>query len=225
MHVDIKICGMTEAAGLRAACDAGADLAGFVFFSRSPRNIGVASAAGLAATARERIGIVALLVDAPDDLVDAVVEGLAPDFLQLHGQETPERCVELRRRHKLPLIKAFGIGDAGDVDAIRGYHGVIDRILVDAKPPKDAERPGGLGRSFDWSLLDRLGAHPPLMLSGGLDAGNVGEAIAIAGPDGVDVSSGVESAPGRKDPVRIREFVAAVRAAEAAGAPAKEFEE
>ncbi len=120
-------------------------------------------------------------------------------------------------------MKAFGIGGAADVARIPPYFGSIDRVLVDAKPPRDATRPGGLGTSFDWSLLDVLGTQLPVVLSGGLNAGNVGEAIAIAGPDGVDVSSGVETAPGRKDPALIAEFIAAVRAAESAEMPVKEL--
>lgn len=220
MHVEIKICGLTDETGVDAACGAGADLVGFVFFKKSPRHVTLATARDLASRVAGRAGTVALTVDADDATLDAIVEAVSPDYLQLHGAESPERCAEIRRRYARPVIKAFGIADAADVARIPSHFGAIDRILVDAKPPRDATRPGGLGQRFDWGLLDVLGAHLPLMLSGGLDATNVGEAIAIAGPDGVDVSSGVESAPGRKDPALIRDFVAAVRAAEADGTAA-----
>jgi phosphoribosylanthranilate isomerase len=169
----------------------------------------------LAGLARGRARVVALTVDGDDALIKGIVETVAPNLLQLHGEETPARVAELRARFGRPVIKAIPIAAATDLKAVPAYEAVADRLLFDARPPRDATRPGGHGRIFDWSLIASVERKKPVMLSGGLDPGNVAEAIRIARPDAVDVSSGVESAPGRKDPEKISAFVAAARAASA----------
>jgi phosphoribosylanthranilate isomerase len=214
---DIKICGLSTAPTLEAALEAGADLVGFVFFPRSPRHVDFDTAAGLGRLVRRRAGKVALTVDAADDLLDRIVAALRPDMLQLHGRETPRRLEAIKDRYGLPIIKAVGIGEAADIAALDAYRGVADRFLLDAKPPRDASRPGGNGMAFDWSLMDGLDRSTPIMLSGGLDAANVAEAIGLVRPDGVDTSSGVEDGPGMKNVDKIRSFVAASRAAFAKG--------
>jgi phosphoribosylanthranilate isomerase len=210
----VKICGLSTPDSLEWAIAAGADLVGFVHFAKSPRHVAVETAAALARQAEGRAKTVLLTVDAGDDLLASLVAAMAPDFLQLHGRESPERVAEVRARHGRPVIKALGIGSADDVVAARGFAGAADLLLYDAKPPKDASRPGGLGVAFDWSLL--TGAPTPFLLSGGLDPTNVGEAVRRVRPAGVDVSSGVESAPGVKDEGRIGAFVTAAREANAA---------
>lgn len=207
----VKICGLSTPESLEWALSAGADLVGFVHFLKSPRHVSVDVAAALAGQVRGQAKTVVLTVDATDDLLDHLVATIAPDFVQLHGRETPERVAEVRERFGRPVIKVLGIGGAEDVAAARAYAGIADLFLYDAKPPKDASRPGGLGVVFDWSLLE--GAPSPFLLSGGLDPTNVGDAVRRVRPAGVDVSSGVESAPGRKDEARIRAFVAAARTA------------
>lgn len=209
----VKICGLTTAATLDAALDAGADMVGFVFFPPSPRNVGIEAARVLGAQAAGRAMKVALSVDATDDMLAAMVEALRPDLLQLHGTETPERVVAIRTRFGVPVMKALPVAERTDLSPVRLYADVAERLLFDARPPRDATRPGGLGRTFDWHLLEDLTLPVPYMLSGGLDAGNVAEALRITRAPGVDVSSGVESAPGVKDPERIHAFVEAVRAA------------
>lgn len=216
---DIKICGLSTPETLAAALAAGADLVGFVSFPRSPRHVGLETMATLADAARGRAGIVALTVDADDAALDALVTAVRPDILQLHGHETPERCAAVRARFGVPVMKALGIGTAADVAATAAYAGAADRLLFDAKPPKDASRPGGLGATFDWSLLEDLDPALSFMLSGGLDPDNVGAAIRRVRPAGVDVSSGVETAPGVKSAALIAAFVAAARRA-FAGEPA-----
>lgn len=213
MTLLIKICGLSTPETLDVALDAGADMVGFVFFPASPRHVALADAPGLAARVSGRALKVALTVDADDASLDAIVAALKPDLLQLHGHETPERVSAVRRRFGLPVMKALPIATAADLAAIPLYAAVADRLLFDAKPPKDATRPGGLGRPFDWHLLERLETPVPFMLSGGLDAGNVAEALRITRAPGVDVSSGVERAPGEKDPEKIRAFIRAARAA------------
>lgn len=165
----------------------------------------------LAARVEHRAEKVALTVDANDATLDAIVAALGPDMLQLHGKETPERVAAIRARFGLPVMKAIGVATAADLSRTADYADVADMILFDAKPPRDAVLPGGNGRAFDWTILQGRGTEPPWMLSGGLDAGNVAEALRITGATRVDVSSGVESAPGVKDPQRIRAFVAAAR--------------
>ena len=215
MALAIKICGLTTPDALDVALAAGADFVGFVFFPPSPRNLGLEAARTLGAQVGGRAGKVALTVNANDDTIAAIIAALQPDMLQLHGKETPERVVAVRTRFGLPVMKALPIATRADLTSIRLYADVVDRLLFDARPPAEATRPGGLGVSFDWTLLK--GVHPgvPWMLSGGLDPGNVGEAIAITGAPGVDVSSGVERAPGEKDSGKIRAFIRAARDAEA----------
>jgi len=209
----VKICGLSTAATLEAALAAGADMAGFVFFPKSPRHVGYETARALGARARGRARIVALSVDADDDALGRIIEALSPDILQLHGRETPSRVREIRQRFGRPTMKAIGVAAPGDFAAAALYDGVADFLLIDAKPPRDAALPGGNGLAFDWRLARRLSPKRPWLLSGGLDSDNVAEAIASAGAFGVDVSSGVESAPGVKDEMKIRAFIAAARSA------------
>jgi phosphoribosylanthranilate isomerase len=215
MPVLIKICGLSTPDALDAALEAGADMVGFVFFEPSPRHLGLEAARALGARVRGRAKKVALTVDASDDALARIVEALAPDVLQLHGRETPDRVVMVRTRFGRPVMKALPIARREDLGPIRIYDKVADRILFDARAPREATRPGGLGQPFDWHLLENLDQNLSFMLSGGLDAANVAEALAITRAPAVDVSSGVERAPGVKDPDKIRAFVRAVRAAEA----------
>ena len=209
----VKICGLSSEHTLDAAIEAGADRVGFVFFDRSPRHVSPARAADLASRIRGRSTIVALCVDADDARLAEIVTHVRPGMLQLHGSEPPERTAAVRRRFGLPVIKALGVSGPGDLAAVSAYADAADEILFDAKPPRGSARPGGNGLSFDWSILAALDLPVRFMLSGGLDAANVGDAVAITGADAVDVSSGVESAPGIKDPDKIRAFVHAARRA------------
>jgi phosphoribosylanthranilate isomerase len=211
MALAIKICGLNTPEALDVALESGADLVGFVFFGPSPRNLGLPAARALGEQVKGRAGKVALTVDATDDELSAIVAGLKPDMLQLHGTETPDRVAAVRKRFGLPVMKALPISQRSDLAPIRLYADVADRLIFDARPPKDATRPGGLGTSFDWTLLKGINVGIPFMLSGGLDAGNVAQAIAITKAPGVDVSSGVESRPGVKDPDKIRAFIRAAR--------------
>ena len=213
MTSTVKICGLATAATLEAALDAGADMVGLVFFARSPRFVGLDHAHELAAQARERAKVVALTVDADDDLLAAIIRVVGPDMLQLHGRETPQRVAAIKQTHGLPTMKAVGVSGAADFARARDYEDVADGLLIDAKPPKDAVLPGGNGRPFDWRLAHGFAPKIPWLLSGGLDPNNVGEAIALSGARGVDVSSGVERAPGVKDEKKIAAFAAAARAA------------
>lgn len=212
----IKICGLSTPATLSAALDCGADMVGFVFFPPSPRHIGFAQARDLAAITGSRALKVALSVDADDVYLDEVVAALSPDLLQLHGRETPGRVAAIRARYGLPVMKALGVSTQADFAPLSAFEEVADRILFDAKPPKDATRPGGNGHAFDWSLLRARAFHKPWMLSGGLNCESVAAAIAATRPPGIDVSSGVETAPGMKDPALIEAFMARARAAQAA---------
>ncbi len=211
MTLLVKICGLKTPEAFDASLAAGADMVGFVFFPPSPRNIGYEAARSLGARAEGRAIKVALTVDADDLTFERIVESLKPGMLQLHGQETPERVAVVRTRFGLPVMKALPVAERADLSPIRLYEKVADRLLFDARPPRGATRPGGLGRSFDWTLLKGLDPAVPFMLSGGLDAGNVAEALAITGAPGVDVSSGVERVPGEKDPDKIHAFVRAAR--------------
>jgi phosphoribosylanthranilate isomerase len=211
-----KICGLTTADALDAALDVRADFVGFVFFPPSPRNVSLDLARDLGTQVNGRSRKVALSVDADDALHAAIVDALAPDILQLHGHEMPERIAALKARFGLPVMKALPVETAADLAAVPAYAAVADWILFDARAPKDATRPGGLGRPFDWALLKALDPGLPFMLSGGLEPGNVGQALAVTRAPAVDVSSGVEVRPGVKDPSRIRAFIRAVRAADAA---------
>lgn len=208
----MKICGLKTLAHLEAAIDAGADYYGMVFFARSPRNIGYQDAARLSRSGQGRIQSVALIVDASDAEIDAIIAAADPDMLQLHGAETPARAAEIRRRTGRPIIKAVSVERAGDADSASAYDGAADLILFDAKPPRDHTRPGGNGLAFDWRLLSASRGRMRFMLSGGLNAANVAQALAITGAAVVDVSSGVESAPGEKDAALIHQFVKASRA-------------
>ena len=211
MAFSVKICGLKTLEALDAALESGADQVGFVFFAPSPRHVGLEAARTLGQRVLGRAAKVALTVDANDETIAAIVAALKPDMLQLHGKETPERVVAVRTRFGLPVMKALAIAERADLAPIRIYAKVVDRLLFDARPPKDATRPGGLGKPFDWTLLQGIDAGVPFMLSGGLDAGNVAEALRITRASGVDVSSGVERAPGEKDPDKIRNFIRTVR--------------
>ena len=213
MTPTVKICGLSTALTLDAALDAGADMVGFVFFSKSPRHIDWATARALGRQARGRATIVALSVDADDDTLKLIVEALSPDLMQLHGSESPARVKEISELFGRPTMKAIGVATHGDLAAAQAYEGVADHLLIDAKPPKGAVLPGGNGRPFDWSLTREFRPSVPWLLSGGLDPDTVEAAIALSQARGVDVSSGVESAPGVKDPAKIRAFVAAARRA------------
>ncbi len=210
-RVSVKICGLGTEATLDAALDAGADLVGFVHFARSPRHLALDDAGRLARRARGRAARVVLLVDPDDALLAAAVERVDPDLIQLHGRESPERVAEIRRTTGRPVMKAIGIATADDLFGLSAYAAVADRLLLDAKPPPGATLPGGNGVSFDWDLLAQASLPAGTMLSGGLDARNVAEALARTGLTAVDVSSGVEVRPGEKDPARIAAFVAAAR--------------
>lgn len=214
----IKICGLRTPEALDVALDEGADFVGFVFFPPSPRHVSFELARDLGARVHGRSRKVALTVDADDALHAAIVEALRPDLLQLHGHETPERVAGLRARFGLPVMKAVPVETKADLAAVPAYAAVADWVLFDARAPKDATRPGGLGKPFDWTLLKGLDPGLPFMLSGGLDPGNVGQALAVTGAPAVDVSSGVESIPGVKDSSKIAAFIRAVRAADAARA-------
>lgn len=207
----VKICGLTRPEHVSAAVEAGAAFVGFVFFPKSPRHLDIATAAALAAEVPPGIARVGLLVEPDDTLLDAVLAQVPLDLLQLHGAETPARVTEIRARTGLPVMKAVGVADATDLDALWDYGLVADMLLVDAKPPKDAALPGGNGLSFDWRLLVGRKWLVPWMLAGGLTPDNVAEAVRLTGARIVDVSSGVESAPGQKDAGLIGAFVAAAR--------------
>jgi len=213
MAIWVKICGVKTAEALDAALDARADLVGFVFFPPSPRHLDLNLARALASRVGDRAGIVALTVDADDRLLADIVETVRPMLLQLHGHETPERLAAIKARFALPVMKALAIETRADLDRIKAYAGAADRLLFDAHPPRAATRPGGLGRPFDWTLLQGLDPGRPFIVSGGLDAENVAEALRITRAQGVDVSSGVERAPGDKDPAKIRAFIEAAHAA------------
>ena len=214
MSLIVKICGLSTRETLDAALEAGADMVGFVFFPPSPRHLSLEAARELGRQAKGRAAKVALTVDADDATLANIVEALRPDLLQLHGKETVARCATSSRNSALPVMKAIAVETAADLAALPGYAGVADRILFDARAPKDATRPGGLGAVFDWHVLENLDLKMPFMVSGGLTAGNVAEAVRVTRAGGVDVSSGVESAPGVKDPEMIRHFIRAARATE-----------
>ena len=211
MSVEVKICGLKTPAALEAALAGGADYVGLVFFPPSPRNVAPETAAALAAKARGRARIVALTVDPDDALLDAIVAAAAPDLIQLHGDETPERVAEIRARWGRRIIKAVPVETAGDVQEARRYQAVADLVLFDARAPATSTRPGGNGAPFDWRSLLGLEDGLPFVLSGGLTPDNVADAIRLTGAAVVDVSSGVESRPGEKDPDLIRRFLRAAK--------------
>ena len=214
MSLLVKICGLSTPETLDVALQAGADMVGFVFFPPSPRHIGLEIARDLGRRAKGRAVKVALTVDADDATLGNIVETLRPDMLQLHGSETVARLRDIRQAFGLPVMKAIAVENADDLALLPGYAAVADRILFDARAPKRATRPGGLGAVFDWHLLEKLDLKLPFMVSGGLNAGNVAEAVRVTRAGGVDVSSSVERAPGIKDPDLIREFIRAARATE-----------
>jgi phosphoribosylanthranilate isomerase len=216
MSLTVKICGLSNEETLDAALAAGADMVGLVFFPKSPRFVTPERAAALASRVTGRAEIVALTVDMDDAGIAEIVDRVSPDWLQLHGHETPERVAAVGKRFGRPVMKAVSIATVGDLALAEAYVAVADRLLLDAKPPRDATRPGGNGAPFDWALLSGFDPDIPWMLSGGLTPGNVAEAVAMTGPSGVDVSSGVESAPGRKEANLIRAFIANARGAGAA---------
>lgn len=208
-RIRVKICGLRTEADVLAVATAGAAYAGFNFFPKSPRHVTVDQARLLALAAPVGLAKVALVVDASDAMLDAIVEGVPLDMLQLHGHETPDRVAEVRARYGLPVMKVVGVSDEGDLPAIMDYALVSDQLLIDAKPPRDAVLPGGNGLAFDWRLVAQRRWLRPWMLAGGLTAENVAEAIRLTNVRQVDVASGVESAPGVKDAGRIKAFVEA----------------
>ncbi len=209
--IRVKICGLRTEADVAAVAAAGAHYAGFVFFPKSPRHVTIAEARTLALAAPVGLAKVALTVDADDVLLDAITESVPLDMLQLHGYESPDRVAEVRARYGLPVMKAVGVADEGDLAAIFDYATVADQLLIDAKPPRNADLPGGNGLSFDWRLVAQRRWLRPWMLAGGLTPDNVAEAIRLTNARQVDVSSGVESAPGQKDPARIAAFTRAAQ--------------
>ena len=212
MPLLVKICGLSTRETLDVALEGGADMVGFVFFPPSPRHISLEVARDLGSRAKGRAVKVALTVDADDATFENIIETLRPDVLQLHGKETVARLRDLKQKFGLPLMKALPVETVSDLAALPGYASVADRILFDARAPKDATRPGGLGATFDWHVLENLDLALPYMVSGGLHAGNVAEAVRVTRAGGVDISSGVESSPGIKDPEMIRAFIRAARA-------------
>src|SRR5882724_4656880 len=214
MSLIVKICGLSTRETLDVALQAGADMVGFVFFPASPRHIGLNTALDLGRQAKGRALKVALTVDADDATLANVVEALQPDILQLHGKETVARLRDIKQAFGLQIMKAIAVETPADLASLPGYAAVADRILFDARAPKHATRPGGLGATFDWHVLENLDLKIPFMVSGGLNAANVAEAVRVTRAGGVDVSSGVESAPGIKDPDMIRAFIRAARATE-----------
>jgi phosphoribosylanthranilate isomerase len=212
MSLAVKICGLSTRETLDAALDAGASMVGFVFFPPSPRHLALDVARELGQQVKRRALKAALTVNADDATLAGIVEVLQPDILQLHGHETPARVSEIKRKYGCEVMKALPVESKADLVALSSYAAVCDRVLFDARPPKGATRPGGLGAVFDWHVLENLDLKLPFMVSGGLNAGNVAEAVRIARAGGVDVSSGVERAPGVKDIDMIRDFIRAARA-------------
>lgn len=220
MPLRVKICGLRSPAEVAAAAQAGAAYVGLVFFARSPRHVTPAQARAAALAAPPGVAKVGLVVDAEDAEIAAILSEVPLDMLQLHGQETPQRVAQLRRRFGLPVMKAVGVAGPADLPALEAQARVADQILVDAKPPADVPLPGGNGIAFDWRLIAGRRWPVPWMLAGGLTAQNVADAARLTGAAQVDVSSGVESAPGIKDAARIAAFLAAARGSDGAHAPA-----
>jgi phosphoribosylanthranilate isomerase len=214
MSLLVKICGLSTRETLDVALGAGADMVGFVFFPPSPRHLSLETARELGRQAKGRADKVALTVDADDATLSNIVETLQPDLLQLHGKETTARVRDIKAKFGLPVMKVIAVETAADLAVLPGFDGVADRILFDARAPKGATRPGGLGAVFDWHVLEKLDLKLPFMVSGGLNPDNVAEAIRVTRAGGVDVSSGVERSPGVKDPEMIRAFIRAARASE-----------
>ena len=213
MSVIVKICGLSTPETLEAALAAGADMVGFMFFPPSPRHLTLGTARELGARVKGGAKKVAVSVDADDATLQNCIEAVGPDLLQLHGKETVARVRDIKARFGIAVMKVIAVGQASDLVGVGGYAAVSDLIMFDARAPKDATRPGGLGKPFDWHLLESVKLSVPFMVSGGINAANVAEALRITRADAVDVSTGVESAPGVKDPDLIRAFIAAARAA------------
>ena len=214
MALTVKICGLSTPETLDVALAEGADMVGFVFFSASPRHISLETARDLGRQVKGRALKVALTVDADDATLANIVETLRPDILQLHGKETVARLRDIKQAFGVKLMKVLAVETAADLAPLAGFAAVADRILFDARAPKGATRPGGLGAAFDWHVLEHLDLKLPFMVSGGLTADNVAEAVRVTRAGGVDVSSGVERSPGIKDPEMIRAFIRAARASQ-----------
>jgi phosphoribosylanthranilate isomerase len=212
MSLLVKICGLSTRETLDVALDAGADMVGFVFFPPSPRHVSLETGRDLGRQVKQRALKVALTVDADDATLDNIMDALSPDIFQLHGKESVARLRDIKQKFGRPVMKAVPVATSADLAVLPGYAAVADRILFDARAPKDATRPGGLGAPFDWHLLENLDLKLPYMVSGGLHADNVAEALRVTGAGGADVSSGVESAPGVKNPELIKAFIRAARA-------------
>lgn len=214
--ISVKICGLDTPRRASSAVKAGADMIGLVFYPPSPRHLDIATAGEIAVAIQGRAAAIGLFVNPSFAGLDEVIRKVPLTHLQLHGAETPERLRAFRDRYRLPMIKAFGIGNADDIAALAAYEDVAEFFILDAKPPKSADRPGGLGQVFDWSVLGAIETEIPWLLSGGLTPEIAGEAVAacrdLPGFAGLDVSSGVESAPGVKDEALIRRFIDAARA-------------
>ncbi len=211
MAVSVKICGLSDEAAVAAAVDGGADMVGFVFFPKSPRYVSPQRAGELAQNVPDGITKVGLVVDADDGLLTEITEKAGLDMLQLHGLETPQRVADIRKRFGLPVMKVLPVSGADDLEAAKDYENVADRLMFDAKPPSGAERPGGNALAFDWGLLAGATVALPWMLAGGLTVENLAEAVKTSGAAAIDVSSGVEDAPGQKSPEKIRAFLAAAK--------------
>ena len=212
MSLIVKICGLSTRETLDVALDAGADMVGFVFFPPSPRHLSLAAARDLGKQTKGSAAKVALTVDADDATIGNIVEALQPDILQLHGKETVARVRDIKQKFGLQVMKVIAVETPADLGALPAYADIADRILFDARAPHEATRPGGLGAVFDWRVLEKIELKLPYMVSGGLDAQNLAEAVRVTRAGGVDVSSGVERSPGVKDPEMIRAFVRAARA-------------
>lgn len=208
--IQVKICGLSTADQVRWAVDAGARYIGFMFFAKSPRNVSLETAARLALEVPPGIAKVAVTVDATDAALDEITASVPIDLLQLHGSESPVRVAEIRARYGLPVMKVVGVAEPQDVPGLARYDAVADQLLVETKQPKDAALPGGMGVPFDWTLIQGHHFQRPWMLAGGLTPANVSTAVRLTGAQQVDVSSGVESAPGVKDEALIRAFMAAL---------------
>jgi phosphoribosylanthranilate isomerase len=214
MSLLVKICGLSTRETLDVALDAGADMVGFVFFPPSPRHVSLETGRDLGRQVKRRALKVALTVDADDATLDNIMDALSPDIFQLHGKESVARLRDIKQRFGRPVMKVVPVATSADLAVLPGYAEVAERILFDARAPKDATRPGGLGTPFDWHLLGNLELNLPYIVSGGLKADNVAEALRVTRAGGVDVSSGVENAPGVKDPELIKAFIRAVRASQ-----------
>lgn len=211
MPVQVKICGINSEAAAQAALRAGADFGGLVFFPKSPRHLGLDQAAPLADRMRGRLRLVALVVDESDDALTAIKDRIRPDFFQLHGKETPQRVAEIVARFSVPAIKALSLAKPLDLNQAAAYETMAEMFLFDAEPAANSDRPGGHGAAFDWRMLRNAAVRRPWFLAGGLTPENVARAVEVSGAVKVDVSSGVESAPGIKSEARIGEFVAAAK--------------